>query len=105
MHDMKSLEDLDLLKMVRTSCKDHVLRDEKTKELIWNRPCKNCTGVLRLRFAGPRLFAERKAQLEKLNAESLAQRAYLCGLGSEIGDAEKKKNCINHIIKSEGIIR
>lgn len=105
MHNMKSLEDLDLLKMVRTSCKDHVLRDEKTKELIWNRPCKNCTGVLRLRFTGPKFFAERKAQLEKLNADALAQRAFLCGLGSEIGDAEKKKNCINHIIKSEKIIR
>lgn len=27
------------------------------------------------------------------------------GLGNQIGDAEKKKECIKYIIKSEGIIR
>lgn len=105
MHDLKSVDDLGLLKMCRTSCKDHILRDDETKEIIWNRPCKNCRGVLRLRFEGPQRFMERKSQLEKLGAEAFAQRAMLEGLGNQIGDAEKKKECIKYIIKSEGIIR
>jgi len=105
MHNLTSREDLGLLKMSRTYCPDHVLRDEKTKEIIWDRPCKNCRGVLRLRFAAPSRFAERRAQLESLSAEQLVRRAQLCGLEAEVSDVVRRKEAVNLIIKSEGIIR
>jgi len=105
MHNLNTLDDLELLKMNRTYCKDHLCKDEKTGEVKWDRVCKNCKGVLRLRFQAPQRFAERKSQLERLPVADLAQRALLCGLQDEVTDAEKKKECINFIIKSEGIIR
>jgi len=105
MHDMTELAEIEQLRMTRTWCHDHVLKDEKTKEVIWNRPCKNCRGLLRLRFAAPQRFAERKAQLESLEPRQLAQRAQLCGLQNECRDAVAKKELITTIIKSEGIIR
>merc|ERR1712139_36168 len=105
MHEMGTLEDVERLKMSRTYCRDHVLRDEKTKEIIWDRPCKNCRGVLRLQFAAPERYAERRAQLESLGNEQLVQRAQLCGLDAQVSDVERRKNIINLILKSEGIIR
>lgn len=104
MHDMASLEDLGCLKMTRSYCPDHRLRDEKTKEIIWDRPCKNCKGILRLRFAAPARHAERKAQLESLAPDALTKRAMLCGLCSQPASTERKV-LVNNIIKSEGIIR
>merc|ERR1719160_1166263 len=89
MANMHKLEDIDYLKMARTYCKDHVLKDEKTKEIIWNRPCKNCRGVLRLQFAAPRRYAERRAQLESLTNQQIVQRAQLCGLEAEVTDVER----------------
>jgi len=105
MHDMSTREDVGRLKMTRTYCPDHVLRDEKTKEIIWDRPCKNCRGVLRLHFVAPRRYAERRAQLESLGNKELVQRAQLCGLEAEVTDVERRKQTMNLIIKSEGIIR
>lgn len=124
MHNIKTFDDLDLLKMNRTYCKDHVLRDQKTKLCKicslktckdeeacraenWNRVCPNCRGVLRLRFQAPQRFAERKDQLDKLSVTNFTQRAMLCGLQDQLEgfDAEKRKECTNFIIKSEGIIR
>merc|ERR1711912_181858 len=105
MANMQTLDDIDYLKMARTYCRDHVLRDEKTKEIIWDRPCKNCRGVLRLRFAAPTRYAERQAQLQSLGHEQLVQRAQLCGLVAEVSDVERRKNTMNLILKSEKIIR
>lgn len=105
MHDMKTLEGVGLLKMARTFCRDHVLRDEKTKEIIWDRPCKNCRGVLRLQFAAPARYAERRAQLASLGNEQLVQRAQLCGLEAEVSDVERRKDAMNMILKAERIIR
>lgn len=105
MHDMNTLDDIERLKMTRTYCKDHVLRDEKTKEIIWDRACKNCRGVLRLRFTAPRHYAERRAQLDSLKNQELVHRAQLCGLEAEVTDVERRKDTVNLIIKSEGIIR
>jgi len=105
MHNLATREDLGLLKMARTSCPDHRLRDEATQEIIWDRPCKNCRGFLRLRFAAPARYAQRRAQLEGLTAEQLAHRAQLCGLEDEAGDAARRRELVGAIIKSEGIIR
>jgi ubiquitin-protein ligase len=105
MHELNTLEDIERLKMARTYCKDHILRDEKTKEIIWDRPCKNCRGVLRLQFSAPKRYAQRRAQLESLGNQQLVQRAQLCGLIAEVTDVERRKDAMNHIIKSEGIIR
>jgi len=102
MHNLRSLEDLKLLKMARTYCKDHVLRDPTTKELIWNRPCKNCRGILRLRFVAPDRYKDRHAQLERLSIDNLAKRAQLCGL--EANTCERKE-LLNLILKCEGIVR
>merc|ERR1719316_639033 len=101
--DMKTKEDVELLKMSRTFCKDHVLRDEKTKEIIWDRPCKNCRGILRLQFRAPTRYSERMAQLEGLQREHLAQRASLCGLLDEA--SRDRTELMKLIVKSEGIIR
>jgi hypothetical protein len=103
MHSMKTLADLDLLKMARTYCSDHKLRDEKTKEIIWDKPCKNCRGILRLQFRAPKRYAERMAQLEGLQREHLAQRASLCGLSDEA--SRDRAELMKLIVKSEGIIR
>jgi len=124
MHNVKTLDDLELLRMNRTYCKDHLLRDPKTKmcnicnlknckdEAVcraenWNRVCPNCRGVLRLRFQAPQRFAARKEQLDKLSITEFSQRAMLCGLQDQLEgfDAEKRKDCTNFIIKSEGVIR
>jgi ubiquitin-protein ligase len=79
------------------------------QEAAKQRPCRNCRGVLRLRFDAPSRFAERRAQLEDLNYDQLIQRAQLCGLGDDASSngasPEGRKTTINHIIKSEGIIR
>jgi hypothetical protein len=73
------------------------------------RPCRNCRGVLRLRFTAPGRFAERRAQLEDLKCEQLVHRAQLCGLADEAtmngASPEGHKKTVNLIIKSEGIIR
>jgi len=105
MHGMNTLEAVERLKMSRTYCRDHVLRDEKTKEIIWDRPCRNCRGVLRLHFAAPMCYSERRSQLESLGNHELVQRAQLCGLEAEVTDVERRKQVVNLIIKSEGIIR
>jgi hypothetical protein len=124
MHKVHTLDDLDLLRMNRTYCKDHLLRDPKTKLCNicnlkncqdeehcraenWNRVCPNCQGVLRLKFQGPGRFAERKAHLDSLSHDQFAQRAILCGLQDQLEgfNAAKRQECTNFIIKSEGIIR
>jgi len=76
---------------------------------VHQRPCKNCRGILRLRFNAPARFAERQAQLENLGYEQLMQRAQLCGIAAEAtsngASTEGCKATVNLIIKSEGIIR
>jgi hypothetical protein len=73
------------------------------------RSCRNCRGVLRLRFDAPSRFAERRVQLEDLSYDLLIQRAQLCGLADDASSngasPDGRKTTINHIIKSEGIIR
>merc|ERR1712072_1050910 len=85
------------------------LEDPDMVRAAYQRPCENCRGVLRLRFNAPARFAERRAQLEDLTWEKLTQRGQLCGLAEEVssngGSAEGRKNTVNLIIKTEGIIR
>jgi hypothetical protein len=139
MQAMKTLEDLDLLKLTRTYCKDHQQKDDRMGKIVpyeealpgisskaatlsrsekrwrlftrillgkdnaWNRPCKNCRGILRLHFRAPRRYAERMDQLRCLNSKDLASRASLCGLIDEVsGD---RSDAMKVIVKSEGIIR
>jgi len=105
MHNLNSLDDLALLKMTRSFCPKHELRDEVTKEIIWDRPCKNCRGVLRLRFRAPDTYVARKKQLDHLCPEALVKRAQLCGLEAEASDPTRRQEAIKYIIKSEKIIR
>jgi hypothetical protein len=70
----------------------------------WNRPCRNCRGVLRLRFAAPERYSERCAQLESLSNEQLAQRAQLCGLDAAMILSQRKETT-KLILKCEKIIR
>jgi hypothetical protein len=70
-----------------------------------NRPCRNCKGVLRLRFAAPDRYAERQAQLQSLSNEELGHRAQLCGLGAIALAGAQRKETTNLILKCEKIIR
>jgi len=76
---------------------------------IRQRSCKNCRGVLRLRFNAPARWAERRSQLEGLSCDQLLQRAQLCGLAHEATSngtsPEGRRATLNLIIKAEGIHR
>jgi len=86
-----------------------MLEDPDMRNAARQRPCKNCCGVLRLRFSAPARFAERRAQLQDLGHDELMQRAQLCGLRDEAttngASPEGRKATLNLIVKSEGIIR
>merc|ERR1711933_78657 len=77
--------------------------------IIRQRSCKNCRGVLRLRFNAPARWAERRSQLEGLSCDQLMQRAQLCGLAHEATSngpsPEGRRATLNLIVKAEGIHR
>mmetsp|Transcript_5920 Transcript_5920/g.13021 ORF Transcript_5920/g.13021 Transcript_5920/m.13021 type:complete len:1136 (-) Transcript_5920:372-3779(-) len=107
MHEMSRLDQVEQLKFARTFCHDHLAKDPKTKEVLWNTPCKNCRGILRLRYAAPTRWAERREQLLSMSAEQLAKRCLLTGLGNMDlgGNSEKRDEAINNILKAERIVR
>jgi len=81
-HDVIKVKDTDLLNAMELS--------------MANRVCKNCRGILRVRFVAPKRYAERRAQLESLDAGALTKRGLLCGLTHPT---------VADILKCEQIIR
>lgn len=116
MHSIKCKDDLDQIRFSRTYCKDHRLKYKKGEKVVngqdmegqvkWDGVCPNCRGVVRCHFVASEMnFAERRAQIDSLDASGFALRAQVSGFQHEAANASRRKEVTNYILQSEGIIR